>query len=74
MFLFLFFFFFFFFFDEKVAWGEWFVHERVEHVCKEVEDAGLKHFTCFVKGWLRNRVLETRFLGTHHVEKRPNQT
>ena len=67
MFLFLVFFFFFFFFDEKVAWGEWFVHERVEHVCKEVEDAGLKHFTCFVKGWLRN-------LGTHHVEKRPNQT
>ena len=35
-----------------VGWGEWFVHERVEHVWKEAEDASLKHFTCFVKGCL----------------------
>ena len=60
--------------DEKVGWGEWFVHERVEHVCEEVEDACLKHFTCFVKGRLINQVLETRFSGKHHVEKTPNQT
>ena len=57
-----------------VGWGEWFVHERVEHVCKEAEDANLKHFTCFVKGWLINRVLETRFPDERHLEKTPNQT
>ena len=32
-----------------MGWGEWFVHET-EHVCKEAEDAGLKHFTFFCKG------------------------
>ena len=58
-------------------WGEWFVHERAEHVCKEAEDAGLKHFTCFVKGRLINQVLETRFPGGHITWKKrqitPNQ-
>ena len=39
--------------------GGMFVHKKAEHVCKEVKDAGLKHFTCFVKGQLINRVLET---------------
>ena len=28
-----------------VGWGELFVHERAKHVCKEAEDASLKHFT-----------------------------
>ena len=28
-----------------VGCGEWFVHERVEHVCKEAKRIGLKHFT-----------------------------
>ena len=60
--------------DEKVGWGEWFVHVRVEHVCEEAEDAGLKHFTCFVKDRLINQVLETRFPAKRHVEKTPNQT
>ena len=46
--------------------------ERAEHVCKEAEDAGLKHFTCFVKGRLINRVLETQFPGRCHVEETPN--
>jgi len=23
-----------------VGWGEWFVHEKVEHVCKEAEYSG----------------------------------
>ena len=80
MFLFLVFFFFFFFLSFSSLmrrWGgvgEWFVHDRVEHVCKEAEDAGLKHFTCFVKGRLINRVLETQFSSRRHVEKTSNQT
>ena len=58
--------------NEKVGWGgvgggEWFVHERAKHVCKEAEYAGLKD-------GLINRVLETRFLGGRHVEKMPNHT
>ena len=32
---------------------------RVEHMCKKAEDAGLKHFTCFVRGCLITQVLET---------------
>ena len=56
-----------------MGWGESFVHERVEHVCKEAEDAGLKHFTCFVKGRPINRVLETQFPGGCYVENTPNQ-
>ena len=47
---------------------------RAKHVCKEAEDAGLKHFTCFVRGWLINRVFETRFSSGRHVENTPNQT
>ena len=49
-----------------VGWGEWFVHERAEHVCKEAEYAGLK-------GGLINRVLGTWFLGGYHMEKMPHQ-
>ena len=47
---------------------------KAEHMCKEAEDAGLKHFTYFVRGWLINRVLETRFPGGRHVENMSNQT
>ena len=47
---------------------------RAKHVCKEAEDAGLKHFTCFVRGWLINRVFETRFSSGRQVENTPNQT
>ena len=47
---------------------------RAKHMCKKAEDASLKHFTCFVRGCLITQVLETRFLGGHHVENTPNQT
>ena len=47
---------------------------RAKHMCKKAEDASLKHFTCFVRGWLINRVFEARFSSGRHVENTPNQT
>ena len=46
---------------------------KAEHMCKEAEDAGLKHFTYFVRGWLINRVLEIQFPGGRHMENVSNQ-
>ena len=33
----------------------------------------LKHYSCFLKGWIINRVLKTQFPGRHHVEKMSHQ-